>query len=219
MSKHLKWSEEKIREFVAENPDVTSRKELFKKKASVYYAARKYPGLMDSLFGNPKHKRREWTRKDIVQLIKDNHIHTLADLRRISMTAYMTAMHWDGFFEEQFKEKAPRELYWTQDRIMEYVNTNGFETRNEFKRDNPAAYRSALRIKGLLDTIFGEAAYDGRPVYWSRKRLKEFVAARPEIKNRTDLAKANRSAYNRAIKTPGILDELFPIKRGKKIAG
>ena len=173
---------------------------------------------MDSLFGNPKHKRREWSRKEIMQLIKENHLHTLADLRRLSMTAYMTAMHWDGFFEEQFREKAPRELYWTQERIREYIDSNSFESRNEFKKENPAAYRSALRINGLLDSVFGETAYDGRPVYWSRKRLKEFVAVRPEIKNRTDLAKANRSAYNRAIKTPGILDELFPTKRSKKIA-
>lgn len=217
MAKQLKWSEDSIREFVASNPDVKTRKQLFLKKASVYYAARKYPGLMDSMFGSPKHKLRKWTRQEIIQLIKENHVHSLADLRRVSMTAYMTALHLEGFFEEQFKEKAPREIYWTEERIREYVSENQFESRNDFKKENPTAYRSALRINGLLDTIFGETSYDGRPVYWSKKRLREFVASHPEIKNRTDLARANRSAYNRAIKTPGILDELFPIKRGKLV--
>lgn len=54
--KYKEWTEENIRNYIKEHPEITSRSELRDKQKGAYDAARRF-GILDELF---KKKHKDW---------------------------------------------------------------------------------------------------------------------------------------------------------------
>lgn len=64
-------TEEELRLYLKEHPEITRRDELLKMNNSMYYLADKLK-LLNELFGDGRVKRTKWTKETIKQYIKDN---------------------------------------------------------------------------------------------------------------------------------------------------
>ena len=84
-SKTPKWTEETIKKFLREHPDIKKRIQLFELYPNVYVAANNLK-LLDELFGP---KIPKWTEETIRKFLKEHpEIKTKSDFARIKASAY-----------------------------------------------------------------------------------------------------------------------------------
>ena len=85
--KYKEWTEENIRNYIKEHPEITSRSELRDKQKGAYDAARRF-GILDELF---KKKHKDWNEYTIRQFVKDNNIISKSQFQQIAKQGYEVA--------------------------------------------------------------------------------------------------------------------------------
>ena len=162
------WTEEAV---LADSHDYSSVGDWFNASASAYSAAIRY-GILDQCTAHMSRKRFRngyWTPERILALAED--CETIKDLKQKSESAYVVA-HRLGLINTQLAhlERAScwdgRSDAWTKDRTLK--SALSFETKADWKREFPSAYRRA-REAGWLEEATAHMV-DGRDRYGASRR-------------------------------------------------
>ena len=190
------WTEEMIRQYVAERPEIKTRRDLEKSNISVYDKARKLK-LLDELFGEPM-RVRHWTEELIRKTVAEHpEITSRKQLEDFNGRAYANAKKL-GILDELFGDCLHPEP-WTEESIRQYVIDNNITSRGELEKVSPKGYKKAREI-GILDELFGEPLHK----YWSKEECAQLAQL---CFNKRQFQQLYKNAYGYAVKK-GWIDEI-----------
>jgi len=105
--------------------------------------------------------------------------------------------------------KSNKNKRWTPDALEHEAKK--YNTRGEFLKNNAPAYVIALRIPDFMNKIYGQKLTKTDRI-WNPEAVEKEGR---KYNSRGEFVKGNVSAYNKALKIPGLMDKLFP-KPGQK---
>lgn len=107
------------------------------------------------------------------------------------------------------KHTTHKNKFWTPERLEQEARK--YDSRGEFFKKNAPAYVIALRIPDFMDKMYGQKKSVGDRI-WTPEAVENEAR---KYNSRSEFSKGNISAYNKALKIPGLMDKLFPFKVSK----
>lgn len=107
------------------------------------------------------------------------------------------------------KYKERKNKFWTPDKLEQEALK--YNSRGEFFKKNAPAYVIALRIPDFMDKIYGQKKSTGDRIWTPEAVEKEGR----KYNSRSEFNTGNTSAYNKALKIPGLMEKLFPFKTSR----
>lgn len=183
------WTEELIRKFVKEHPEIKRRTDLHALNGSAYKKAYEL-GILDDLFGPNTHKK--YTKEDIFKYVSEHPELKMREDLRIAKSGMFKAAWKFGILEDLFGEVEHKEH--TEEEIRNYLNEHPeIKSRKDFFNNNRNLYDAAVK-RGMVYELFGER---NRYVKWNKQTLKQYVDGE-NIKTPSELYKKKPRAYNAA---------------------
>lgn len=197
----MKWTKDKIKEYLKEHPEIKTRQQLRDAYYSIYDNARKI-GILDELFGVSQ-SALVWTPDNIRKYVAEHpEIKSRADLKTLQNGAYHKARKYkmlDELFGKPLCEKI-----WTPNKLRQFIKEHPeINKRYDLKQYDNNLYHRA-RKWGMLDELFGESHL----IIWTKDMILEFMKEHPEITTRSELTYSYPGVYGAARRFE-MLEELF----------
>lgn len=151
MKKSRKWTENVIREYLKNHPEVKSRGSFQKSSYSGYAAALRM-GILDKLFGARLRERYIYTPQIVFDYVKEHpEIDSRKKLKESSEPMHSAAYRFKIMDELFGKSSRTR---WTKENILKYLGEHQeITSRTEFSHASQSAYIAATKL-GMMDDLF-----------------------------------------------------------------
>lgn len=185
------WTEDRIRDLAS---TVDGLRPFREASLSAYTAARRVPGLIESLFGKESFR---WSKESLIA--EAGKYETRIEFQRGAIGAFKAAVRL-GVIDSLFSYALDMSV-WDETRVRSVALH--CKTRSDLQRTYPSAYRYA-RTNKLLDTLYPESAKQ----FWDHDSVAEEAL---KYAGKADFGNGCVGAYEYALRH-GMLDTLFDDK-------